>query len=76
MTATTRYSIVIALVLSGGIAAPALAQSVVPPDRANAIHDCWSMTLKKYPWKASDLNNSAQQLNTYANCMHEHRQPS
>jgi hypothetical protein len=58
------------------LATQALAQSAIPSDRANAIHDCWSKTLKKYPWKASDLNNSAQQLNTYAGCMFEHRQPS
>ena len=77
MTATTRYSFaVIAFVFVGGIASQALAQTPVSPERSNAITTCWTKTLQKYPWKASDLNNSAQQLRTYDNCMFEHRQPS
>ena len=76
MTATTRYSMaVIAFVFVGGIASQALAQSPVSPERSNALNTCWTKTLKKYPWKASDLNNSHEQLRTYENCMLVHRQP-
>jgi hypothetical protein len=48
----------------------------ISPARGDALKTCWTNTLKKYPWKASDLNNSAQQLRTYDGCMFEHRQPS
>jgi hypothetical protein len=76
MTATTRYSIAaIAFVFVGGIASQALAQTVVSPERANAINNCWASTLKKYPWKAGESSYTNEQSRTYENCMLEHRQP-
>jgi hypothetical protein len=76
MTATARYSIaVIAFVFVGGIASQALAQTVVPPERTNAITTCWASTLQKYPWKAGESSYSQEQSRTYENCMLQHRQP-
>jgi hypothetical protein len=67
------FKYVLAVTIMCGTAAQA---NEISPARADALKICWTSTLKKYPWKTTDLNNSPQQLRTYDHCMFDHRQPS